>query len=72
MFSQRVVQQLVVGENLHTSLLFPLINIVHHLTPIGKFQCSFIELFLSIALLDVDSLGISSDLGLTTNFVVVD
>ena len=54
MVFQRVVQQLAVGENIHTSLLFPLINIVHHLTPFGKFQCSFIQMFLTIALLDVE------------------
>ena len=68
MVFQRVVQQLAVGENIHTSLLFPLVNIVRHLTPIGKFQCSFIQIFLSITLIDVDALGISSDLGITTNF----
>ena len=65
---QRVVQQLAIGENIHASLLCPLINIVHHLTPIGKFQCNFIQIYLSITLLDVDALGISSDLGITTNF----
>ena len=78
MVFQRVVQQLAVGENIHTSLLSPLINIVHHLTTIGKFQCTcslvytnaFVKLL--IALLDGDSLRISSALGLTTNFVGVD
>ena len=68
MVFQRVVQQLAIGENIHTSLLCPLINIVRHLTPICEFQCSFIQIYLSITLLDVDALGFSSDLGITTNF----
>ena len=45
MVFQRVVQQLAVGENIHTSPLSPLINIVWHLTPISKFHCSFIQIF---------------------------
>ena len=68
MVFQRVVQQLAIGENIHTSLLCPLISIIRHLTPICKFQCSFIQIYLSITLLGVGAPGISSDLGITTRF----
>ena len=75
MVFQRLVQQLAVEENIHTSLLSPLINIIctppysHWL----NFNVALYKCFCQIvALLDVDYLGISSALGLTTNFVGVD
>ena len=66
-FSKGLYNNLLLGK-ISIPLLCPLINIVRHLTPICEFQCSFIQIYLSITLLDVDALGISSDLGITTNF----
>ena len=73
MVFQKVVQQLTVGENIHTSLLSPLLTLYTTLLSLVNFNVALYKCFCQIiALFDVNSLGISSALGLSTNFAGVD
>ena len=72
-FSKGLFSNLLLGKISIPLYFLPLLTLYTTLLPLVNFNVALYKCFCQIiALLDVDSLGISSALGLTTNFVGVD